>query len=189
MKSFLLGVILALFFLIAGGYFLLKSGRVSFSADQEPSAVEEHLAMSAVDASTERNAPEAKNPLAADEGNLVAGAKLYLNHCAGCHGVPANPESLFGRSFNPQVPAFFKEAPDMPENQNFYIIQHGIRWSGMPAWKNTLDERQTWQLVTLMSHMQKLPPAALQELELMPNAAVDARPATTPPPPSAMHMK
>jgi mono/diheme cytochrome c family protein len=188
MKAFLFGVILTLFALLAGGYFLLKSGRVSFSADQEPSAVEEHVAMSAVDASTERNAPEMKNPVAADEGNLVAGAKLYLNHCAGCHGVPANPESQFGRSFNPRVPAFFKETPDMPENQNFYIIQHGIRWTGMPAWKNTLNETQTWQLVTFLSNVEKLPPAARKELELTPSAAVDATPATVPAA-SAMHMK
>src|SRR5208282_4177720 len=186
MKAFLFGVILTLFALLAGGYFLLKSGRVSFSADQELSPVEEHLAMSAVDASTERNAPEMKNPVTVDEGNLVAGAKLYLNHCAGCHGLPANPESQFGRSFNPQVPAFFKEPPDMPENQNFYIMQHGIRWSGMPAWKNTLNETQTWQLETFMSNVQKLPPAARKELELTPSAAVDATPATVP---SAMHMK
>jgi mono/diheme cytochrome c family protein len=188
MKSFLFGVILTLFALCAGGYFLLKSGRVSFNADQEPSAAEEHLAMSAVDASTERNAPEIKNPLEADEANLVAGAKLYFNHCAGCHGLPANPESRFGRSFNPHVPAFFKEAPDMPENQNFYIVQHGIRWTGMPAWKNTLSETQTWQLVTFLSNVQKLPPAARKELELTPSAEVGAAAATVPAP-SAMHMK
>ncbi len=188
MKAFLFGVILTVFALIAGGYFLLKSGRVSFSADDEPSATEEHLAMSAVDASTERNAPEIKNPLAADEGNLVAGAKLYLDHCAGCHGVPTNPESQFGRSFNPAVPAFFKDAPDMPENQNFYIIQHGIRWSGMPAWKNTLNETQTWQLVTFLSNVQKLPPAARNELELTPGAALGVTPATIPAP-AAMHTK
>ena len=74
MKAFLFGVILTLFAVVAGGYFLLKSGRVNFSADNEPSAAEEHVAMSAVDASTERNAPEMKNPLVADEGNLVTGA-------------------------------------------------------------------------------------------------------------------
>src|SRR6202041_3920838 len=107
MKAFLFGVMLTLFALIAGGYFLLKSGRVSFSADQQPSAVEEHVAMSAVDASTERNAPETKNPLAADEGNLVAGGKIFFDHFAGGHGGAGKPESQFGRSFNLQVPAFF----------------------------------------------------------------------------------
>ena len=45
----------------------------------------------------------------------------------------------------------------MPENQNFYIVQHGIRLSGMPAWKETLSEQQTWQATTFLSHMDKLP--------------------------------
>ena len=45
----------------------------------------------------------------------------------------------------------------MPENQNFYIIQHGVRLSGMPAWKQVLSEQETWQVTTFLSHMDKLP--------------------------------
>ena len=187
MKAFLFGIILTLFVLAAGGYFLLKSGRVSFNADQAPSATERHLAMSAVDASTERNAPEQKNPVPTDEADLIAGAQLYLNHCAGCHGLPSNPESPFGRSFNPPVPAFFKEAPDMPENQNFYIIQHGIRWSGMPAWSKTLNDGQIWQLVTFLSNVQKLPPSVLKELAPPAGAALEAAPAAPTAPTMQMH--
>ena len=58
----------------------------------------------------------------------------------------------------------------------------------MPAWKNTLNETQTWQLVTFMSNVQKLPPAALKELELTPSVVGDATPATVPAP-SVMRMK
>jgi mono/diheme cytochrome c family protein len=49
---------------------------------------------------------------------------------------------------------------DMPEHQNFYILQHGIRWTAMAGWKNVLSEQQIWQLVTFLSHMHDLPPAA-----------------------------
>src|SRR5487761_289476 len=38
-------------------------------------------------------------------------------------------------------------------DQNFYIIQHGIRLSGMPAWKQSLSDQQIWQLTTFLSHM------------------------------------
>lgn len=44
----------------------------------------------------------------------------------------------------------------MPENQNFYIIRHGIRLSGMPAWKPVLSEQQMWQVTTFLSHMDNL---------------------------------
>jgi thiosulfate dehydrogenase len=176
MRGFLFGILFTLIVIFVGGYFLLHEGYVNFNADQPPSRVERHLAMSAVDAATERNAADSKNPIPASEENLVAGARLYVDHCAGCHGVPSNPESQFGKSFNPPVPAFFKDAPDMPENQNFYIIQHGIRWTGMPFWNRTLSDAQTWQLVTFLSNIQKLPPAALKEFE---------PPASTPLPPAA----
>ena len=65
----------------------------------------------------------------------------------------------------------------MPENQNFYIIQHGIRWSGMPAWSGTLNDTQTWQLVTFLSNTEKLPPAAQKELEPAATAAAAPVPA------------
>jgi thiosulfate dehydrogenase len=165
MKSFLAGIVLTLIAVLAGGYWYVKKGYVNFGADQEPSFLEKHLGMAAVDASTDRRAPDVKNPVSPTEENLVAGAQLYLNHCAGCHGVPSNRESQFGKSFYPTVPGFFKDTPDMPENQNFYVIEHGIRWTGMPGWNQTLSDGQVWQLVTFLSNIEKLPPAALKVFE------------------------
>ena len=140
MKGFILGIITALAAIFLAGLIILKTGLVNFSADQPSSDTEKHLAMSAVDASTDRHAPELKNPLPTNQDTIVSGADLYMNHCAGCHGVPSNKDSVFANSFNPPVPVFFKDAPDMSENQNFYIIQHGVRLSGMPGWKTSLKE-------------------------------------------------
>lgn len=165
MRGFFLGIIFTIAVIIALVFFVAKKGYISFAADNPPSSLESHFAMDAVDASTERHAPEAKNPMTPNEETLVAGAKLYLNACAGCHGDPSNTDSQFGRSFNPPVPQFFKDSPDMPENQNFYIIQHGTRWTGMPSWKNTLTTAQTWQIVTFLSNIEKLPPAASNVFE------------------------
>lgn len=170
MGKFLLGIVFTIVIIFVGGFLLLKKGYMSMAADVEPLPFEKSLAMGAVDASTERHAVERKNPNSPSEENLVAGAQLYLNHCAGCHGVPSNPDAPFGRSFYPPVPAFFKDAPDMPENQNFYIIAHGVRWTGMPGWNKTLTEAQIWQVVTFLTNIEKLPPAASKVFE--PPAAV-----------------
>jgi len=175
MRGFLYGIVFTIVVLLAGGFFYLKKGYMNTQADIPPGAIERKLAMGAVDASTERHAPEAKNPIAATEQNLAEGARLYLNHCAGCHGIPSNRESQFGKSFNPPVPQFFSDAPDMPENENFYITKHGIRFSGMPAWGTTLNETQIWMLVTFLSNVDKLPPSALKELE--PTGTAPAAPA------------
>lgn len=166
MRGFLLGIIFTLIAIVAGVFWLAKSGRINFEANQPIMGFERSFAMSAVDAATERRAPDVKNPLAPTEGNIVAGAHTYLDHCAGCHGVPSNPDNQFARSFNPPVPEFFKDAPDMPENQNFYVIQHGIRWSGMPAWDKTLNEQQIWEVITFMSNIEKLPEPAKKVFDL-----------------------
>jgi thiosulfate dehydrogenase len=160
MRNFILGIFFALIALAVGGWWCVKQGYVNFAADQKPSFVEEKIAMDAVDASMDRRAPEGKNPVTPTEENIAAGAKLYLDHCGGCHGVPSNPDSAFAKSFNPQVPEFFKDAPDMSDSQNFYAIQHGIRWTGMPAWSKTLTDSQIWQIVAFLSNIEKLPPAA-----------------------------
>jgi mono/diheme cytochrome c family protein len=163
MRLFLGGVFSTLAILVAAALIIARTGHVNFQADQEPSALETKFAMSAVDASAERHAPKTTNAIQPTEENLVAGARLYRDYCAGCHGDPANPETAFGHSFYPPVPQFMKDAPDMPEHENFYIIQHGIRWTGMPAWKGTFNDNQIWQLVTFLGHMDKLPPSVQQE--------------------------
>jgi mono/diheme cytochrome c family protein len=165
MRSFLYGIAFTLIVFLVGAIWLAKGGYIDTRADQAPSFLDRKLVMSALDASAERHAPAVKNPLSSTEENLVAGAQLYLNHCAGCHGMPANRESQFARSFYPRVPGFFQNAPDMPDNQNFYIIEHGIRWTGMPAWNQTLSDAQVWQLVTFLGNIQKLPTSALSVFE------------------------
>jgi mono/diheme cytochrome c family protein len=74
-----------------------------------------------------------------------------------CHGDTVHPKSPRADSFNPPPPQFMNDMADMPEYQNFYIVEYGIRWTGMPGWKNVLSERQSWQVVTLLSHNARSP--------------------------------
>ena len=165
MRKFFLGVIVALAVLAGGSYLYLRLGYLTFRADIPPSALEANQAMAFLDASAGRRAPDQKSPIAPMEANLGEGVKLYKTYCAACHGAPGHPEKNFGHPFYPPAPQFMEEAPDMPESQNFYIIQHGIRWTGMPAWNDTLSHEEIWKLVTFLSHMNKLPSAVEQAWE------------------------
>ncbi len=174
MGNFIRGVILGAIALAAGLYIYLHYGFVDLRADQKPSALEQNVLGSALDGSTERYAPKQKNPLQPTEENLLAGAKLYRDKCSDCHGSPINPNSDYGLSFNPRVPQFMKQAPDMPENENFYIIKHGVRWTAMPAWGHVMTDSEIWQVVTLLSRFEKLPPGVNEELR-KPVAAAPAK--------------
>src|SRR5690242_3816189 len=163
MRGYMLGIITALGVLAGIAYFYLTLGYLGVRADVSPSSFESNYAMKFLDASVDRHAPPGDSPVQPTEANLRDGMHLYQDNCAMCHASPQHPEKKFGHPFHPPVPDFLKDAPDMEENANFYIIKHGVRWSGMPAWGNTLSDQQIWTLVTFLGHMGKLPAAVEQE--------------------------
>lgn len=82
----------------------------------------------------DRHAPPGRSPVQPTDVNLTDGMHLYQHDCAMCHTSPQHPEKNFGHPFYPPAPDFLKDAPNMEENQNYYIIKHGTRWTAMPAW-------------------------------------------------------
>ncbi len=165
-KWFAFGVVATLIALAACAYVYFEKGFVDARADIEPGFLDRLLGP-AMDASTGRHAPKAMNPGPDNQANLLAGAQTYRSRCAICHGGPSGGASELGEAFNPAAPQFFgKEPPDMMENENFYIIKHGVRMTAMPAWEHLLTDEQIWQTVAVLKRIndKKLPPDVAQEL-------------------------
>jgi mono/diheme cytochrome c family protein len=139
----------------------LRFGFADSRADIGMNSLEMAIAMPSLDASVDRAAPKVQNPVPSTDANLIAGMKIYQTNCASCHGDIHQPHGMFADALYPLAPQFVEDAPDMPENQNFYIVQHGIRLSGMPAWTKVLSEHEMWQVTTFLSHMEKLPPQVI----------------------------
>jgi mono/diheme cytochrome c family protein len=158
MRRFLLGFIAAVVIVLLAEFLWVRLGFVDPRADVPESILERRVAMPSLDASLDRHAAEVRNPVAATDDNLLAGMKSYQTNCAGCHGDIHQPHAAFGDGFYPRAPQFIEDPPDMPESQNFFIIQHGVRLSGMPAWRSSLNEQEIWQVTTFLSHMNKLSP-------------------------------
>ncbi len=159
MRKFILGVIVTLLVLILGGLGFAALGLIPTHANVAPPRWEHHLANAAVDASMERHAPHVTNPLPPSDQNLEDGMKLYTMNCALCHGgLDRKPASL-ANSFYPPPPNLVSDPPDDPEWHVFYCIRTGIRYTGMPSWEKTLSEQDMWKITTLLSHLDKLPPA------------------------------
>jgi mono/diheme cytochrome c family protein len=158
MRKFLLGFLTAVVGVALVGFSYVRFGFVDSRADIPVNELEQQIAMPALDASVDRRAPDIKNPVDSSDASLIAGMRIYQTNCANCHGDVNHPHGMLTDALYPRAPQFVEDSPDMPENQNFYIIQHGIRLSGMPAWKQSLSDQQMWQVTTFLSHMDKLPP-------------------------------
>jgi mono/diheme cytochrome c family protein len=158
-RKFLLGVIVTLGVLILGGLGFAMLGFLPTKANVEPPHLERRIAMGAVDASMDRHAPHATNPLTPTDQNLEDGMKLYTMNCALCHGGLDRKPSTLATSFYPPPPNLISDPPDDPEWHTFYVVRTGIRYTGMPAWDKTLTEQDMWKITMLLSHLDKLPPA------------------------------
>ena len=124
-------------------------------------------------------------PLQADEENLVAGAQIYRDQCAACHGYHGKPSS-FGAHMYPTAPSLWEKhrnraavgVSDDPPGEVYWKVANGIRLTGMPSYKPVLSETQMWQVSLLLVNADKpLPPAALDILRGQPPAQA---PASTP---------
>jgi mono/diheme cytochrome c family protein len=163
MKTFILGIIVTLVVLAAIAFFTVHMGLMDIRADATPSNFETWFAGGGMDNSAERHAPQVKNPLQPTEADLHDGMVIYTMNCAQCHGDPKTPKSPLGTHEYPRAPQFLDEPADMPQNQNFYIIKHGIKLTAMPGWENTLNDQQIWKVVSFLANMEKLPPAVEQD--------------------------
>ena len=99
MGKFFLGVIITLIVLILGGLGFALLGFMPTRANVEPPHIERHLAMGAIDASMDRHAPHAVNPLTPTDQDLEDGMKIYTMNCALCHGRPRPQTRRIGRQF------------------------------------------------------------------------------------------
>ena len=159
MGKYVIGIIVTLLVLILGGLGLAMLGFIPTNANVAPPRWETRIANTAVDASMERHAPRATNPVPPNDQNFIDALKLYTMNCAVCHGGLDHKPASLAASFYPPAPSLVEHPPDDPEWHIFYTIRTGIRYTGMPAWDKTLSQQDMWKLASLLSHLDKLPPA------------------------------
>src|SRR5579862_6298586 len=121
MKSFVAGLLVGVLLLIGGVVFYFVSGTAPAAASDPPMPFEKRLASKALDAHIEKaNLPSP--PLPPSEENLLAGAKVYKDQCAGCHGLPDQPPPTIANKMYPHATLLFKGkgVTDDPAQENYW---------------------------------------------------------------------
>ena len=112
-------------------------------------------------------------PIQADEANLIAGAHIYRQQCAFCHGVYDGPSKI-GKHMFPDAPPLWEKhsgedvvgVSDDPPGETYWKVANGIRLTGMPGYRQVLSEKEMWQVSLLLANADKpLPPSALALLK------------------------
>jgi mono/diheme cytochrome c family protein len=166
LRGFVLGVVVTIIVILGASYLILRNGLIPANADATPGGIETWAAGVSLGATLAREAPKSPNPVALTDANLVAGINLYGQRCAICHGTAkgdASASAIAKGEYPPPPQLATVGVEDDPEGYSFWKIAHGIRWTGMPAWRGTLTDEQIWTIALFLKHMDKLPPAAEQE--------------------------
>ena len=161
LKAFASGAFVAALCVIGTMYLYFALG-IAPAATADPSMpFEKKMASKALHAHIDRaGVPE--SPIPADEANLLAGAKIYKEQCAMCHGLPDQPSPAIAESMFPHATLMFKGkgvTHDSPQ-ESYWKIANGIRLTGMPSFKGSLQDQQLWQLSLLVARANRLPDSA-----------------------------
>ena len=163
MRKVLLGAVLTLALLLLTALAAMRLGLMPVNADGTHSSVEARIMPVVLHASVARRAGRETNPISLNEDNLKAGASTYKAMCARCHSTPGGDPSVYGQSFYPPAPQLPGEMFPYTDAQLFWLIKHGIRNTGMPAWGSMLSDEEIWQIVSLLKNSQDLPPSVEAE--------------------------
>jgi len=126
------------------------------TAHKQPSKVETTLANMAKDVVIPIQAQGLKNPLPANDEVVNGGRQMFTQSCALCHGADGRGTEL-GRNMYP--PAMDLNSPHVQhwtDADLFWIIQNGVRLTGMPSWKSNVSETDTWKLVSFVHSLPRL---------------------------------
>ena len=190
---FLMGVVVGVLLVPVGVLTWFQFGHVPVAV-ADPPLPDEHAFTSVPLQSRIHREMIGTPPIQPDEASLVAGARIYSDQCAVCHGYYGKPANIAGNIF-PSAPPLWQKHPnsdvvgvsDDPPGETFWKVSNGIRLSGMPSYKHLLSETQMWQVSLLLANADKpLPPDALSTLRgnttTPPNTPAATPPAANPGP-------
>ena len=98
---------------------------------------------------------------------IAAGAGLYAEMCASCHLAPGMAKTEISQGLYPAAPDLSRGSTLSPAEQ-FWIIKHGLKMTGMAAWGKTHDDTLIWNMVAFLQKMPKLSP---EQYKVMVNSA------------------
>jgi mono/diheme cytochrome c family protein len=157
--------------IVAAAAFGWVTIRRGFSARDNPSAIETLVATTARQLAVPSQYRRLRNPLTSSSDNLHTGMEHFADHCAACHANNGSGDTLFGKGLYPKPPDMRKkETQNKSDGELYYTIENGIRLSGMPAFGEEhakASDRETWNLVLFIRHLQNQTAEELQQMEQM----------------------
>jgi thiosulfate dehydrogenase len=156
--KFVVGLVIGILLLPTCGWLYFRFGYAPVATAASPMPFEKKLAHMALNARVAKEAPKSA-PIQGNEENYTAGAHVYRENCAVCHGLPDQNKTAIAKGMFPEPPQLFKGhgVTDDSPGETYWKVANGIRLTGMPAYTGSLNTTQMWQVSLLLAYADKLP--------------------------------
>jgi hypothetical protein len=148
---------------IFGIVVFIYSGAFNIAADDPHWKLTIKLLDALRDRSVEVRSGAIKPPDLSNETSIRLGAGNYDAMCTACHLRPGMEESELSFGLYPKPPPW-REIGKIDPGEAFWIIKHGIKMSGMPAWGKSMSDEHIWNIVAFLRKLPQLTPDAYHEL-------------------------
>jgi mono/diheme cytochrome c family protein len=171
----LLVAILAVLLVVA----FIWIGSRGISAKVQPGRVETVVARTMRRLAIPRGDRNRQNPVPRSREVVAEGMGHYADHCAACHANDGSGETEMGLGLYPKPPDMRLPATQsLTDGELFYIIENGVRLTGMPAWGTGTHkgEESTWHLVHFIRELPRLTTEMIEEMkQLNPQSPAEVR--------------
>ena len=160
---------------IVGVSYLAATG---LSARATPGSLETALARAARRLAVPRAVRNMDNPVPLSDEVLAEGRAHFADHCASCHANDGSGNTEMGQSLFPKAPDMATVSQELTDGELFYVIEQGIRFTGMPGWGTGTPEGEeaSWHLVHFIRHLPQVRNSEIEEMEAMnPRSPVEVR--------------
>ena len=151
-----------------GGAVLLVRGGIGSRA--EPGRFETRLARSLRSLAIPRDARSLRNPVSGQAQAIDEGMHHFADHCALCHGNDGSGQTEMGRGLYPRPPDLRQaRTQQLTDGELFYIIENGVKLTGMPAWgtAHSDDGTASWNLVHFIRRLPHLTAVDLDRMRAL----------------------
>jgi len=136
----------------------VESGIYDVGAAKRHTKFTEWLTHETMIHSVRRHAEDIAPPAQTTAAQLVSGYCSYETHCVACHGASGVAREPWVNGFEPQPPYLLDVTQTFTPGQLFWIVKHGIKMTGMPAWGESMSDREMWNVVAWLEASRRLPP-------------------------------
>lgn len=153
-RTILVTVIVAYGVIILGGVAFIYSGAYDIGSDAPHWGLTHQVFETARVRSIKAHAAGITPPAGLDDQTkILVGIEHFAAHCAICHGAPGVPKGEIAEGLYPQPPDLPVTSKRYTAPELFWIVKHGIKMTGMPAWGDHSDD-ELWATVAFI---EKLP--------------------------------